>query len=237
MNKYNLDIIPLSNWLPAYKKPLVISGPCGAETEKQVLQTAEELAKLDRVTIFRSGVWKPRTRPNSFEGAGSKALPWLKKVKEQFGFLTTVEVATAEHVDEALRNGVDILWVGARTTVNPFSVQEIADSFKGIDVPVMVKNPLHPDLQLWIGALERINNAGIKKIIAIHRGFYSAQKTKYRNAPLWEIPIELQTIFVKGLDAINGTPVVDIKPVIKEFLTKGEIKQPEWSKELMKKYW
>ena len=195
MNKYNLNITSLSEWLPAYKKPLIISGPCGAETEKQVLRTAEELAKLDRVTIFRSGVWKPRTRPNSFEGAGSKALLWLKKVKEQFGFLTTVEVATAEHVNEALKNNVDILWVGARTTVNPFSVQEIADALQGIDIPVMVKNPVNADVQLWIGALERLNQAGIKKLIAVHRGFYTYDKGIYRNPPHWEIPIELKTFF------------------------------------------
>ena len=195
MNTYYLDIKPLNEWLPAFKKPLVISGPCGAETEKQVLSTAEGLAKLNKVTVFRAGIWKPRTRPNSFEGAGVIGLQWLKKVKEQFGFLTTVEVATAEHVNEALKNNVDILWIGARTTVNPFSVQEIADALAGIDIPVLVKNPVNADVQLWIGALERINQAGIKKIAAIHRGFYNYDKGIYRNPPHWEIPIELKTYF------------------------------------------
>ncbi|HEY6162981.1 MAG TPA: chorismate mutase [Bacteroidia bacterium] len=193
--KLELDILPLTGWLPSAKRPLVISGPCGAETEEQVMGTARELAKLGRVTIFRSGIWKPRTRPNSFEGVGSIGLTWLKKVKKEFGLLTTVEVANAQHVEEALEHGVDILWIGARTTVNPFSVQEIADALKGVDVPVMVKNPLNPDIQLWIGALERINQAGIKKLVAIHRGFYTGVKTQYRNQPQWEIPIELKSIF------------------------------------------
>jgi len=193
--KTELNITALDKWLPDHKRPVIISGPCGAETEKQLMQTAAGLAKLNRVTIFRSGIWKPRTRPNSFEGVGTIGLQWLKEVKNKYGFLTTVEVANAQHVEEALKNNVDILWVGARTTVNPFSVQEIADSLKGIDIPVMVKNPIHADLQLWIGALERINQAGIKKLIAIHRGFYTHDKAKYRNPPQWDLPIELKTHF------------------------------------------
>jgi chorismate mutase len=201
MNKLSLDILPLASWLPKAEKPLIISGPCGAETEDQVMSTARELAKLERVTVFRSGIWKPRTRPNSFEGVGSIGLTWLKKVQQEFGFLTTVEVANAQHVEEALKHGVDILWIGARTTVNPFSVQEIAEAIKGVDIPVMVKNPLNPDIQLWIGALERINQAGIKKLIAIHRGFNTGVKTQYRNQPQWEIPIELKTLF-------PGLPIV-----------------------------
>lgn len=190
-----LTISPLSDWLPNATKPIIISGPCGAESEEQILTTAREIAKLNRVTVFRAGIWKPRTRPNSFEGVGSIGLQWLKKVKQETGLLTTVEVANAQHVEEALKNNVDILWIGARTTVNPFSVQEIADALAGVDIPVMVKNPIHPDLQLWIGAIERINNAGITKIAAIHRGFHSSQKTQYRNAPMWEIPIELKSQF------------------------------------------
>jgi chorismate mutase len=190
----NLNITPLSEWLPGVKRPLIISGPCGAETEAQVMQTAKGLAASGRVTIFRAGVWKPRTRPNSFEGAGTKALPWLQRVKAETGLLTAVEVARAEHVEAALKHGIDILWIGARTTVNPFSVQEIAEALKGTQVPVMVKNPVHADIQLWIGALERVNLAGITKLIAIHRGFYTSDKSNYRNIPRWEIPIELQTL-------------------------------------------
>lgn len=195
MGSLNLDIIPLHEWLPVFRRPLIISGPCGAETEEQVMATARALAALDRVTIFRAGIWKPRTRPNSFEGVGSIGLQWLKRVKAETGLLTTVEVANAHHVEEALNNDVDILWIGARTTVNPFSVQEIADAIKGVDIPVMVKNPLHADIQLWIGALERVNNAGVKKLVAVHRGFFSSDKKKYRNAPLWEIPIELKALY------------------------------------------
>ena len=194
MNRLSLDIIPLEKWLPAHVRPVIISGPCGAETEEQVMNTARGLARLGRVSIFRSGIWKPRTRPNSFEGVGSIGLTWLKNVKKEFGLLTTVEVANTEHVEEALKNGVDILWIGARTTVNPFSVQEIADALKGVDIPVMVKNPLNPDIQLWIGALERINQSGIRKLAAIHRGFYTGVKTEYRNQPQWEIPIQLKSI-------------------------------------------
>ena len=194
MSILHLDILPIHQWLPSASRPLIISGPCGAETEEQVMATARGIASLGKVSIFRAGIWKPRTRPNSFEGVGSIGLKWLRRVKEETGLLTTVEVANALHVEEALNNKVDILWIGARTTVNPFSVQEIADALKGVDIPVMVKNPLHPDLQLWIGALERVNNAGIKKIIAVHRGFFSSSKKKYRNAPTWEIPIELKAI-------------------------------------------
>lgn len=190
----NLNITPLSEWMPGSKRPLIISGPCGAETREQVMQTARGLVSTGKVSIFRAGVWKPRTRPNSFEGAGAMALPWLKQVKEETGLLTAVEVARTEHVEEALKQGIDILWIGARTTVNPFSVQEIAEALKGCDVPVMIKNPVHADIQLWIGALERVNLAGITKLMAVHRGFYTSDKTNYRNIPRWEIPIELQTL-------------------------------------------
>ena len=173
------------------KRPLVIAGPCSAETEEQVMAAARALAKND-IKIFRAGVWKPRTKPGGFEGNGEKALPWLKRVKEETGMLLATEVATPKHVEASLNAGVDILWVGARTTANPFAVQELADSLKGVDVPVLVKNPVNPDLELWIGALERINQAGIERLGAIHRGFSSYDKKIYRNLPMWQIPIELR---------------------------------------------
>lgn len=186
---------PIESWLNPVSEPLIISGPCGAESLNQVMQTAEGLKATGKVSLFRSGIWKPRTRPNAFEGKGEEALGWLQEVKQHYGFKTTVEVANAQHVELALKYGVDVLWIGARTTVNPFSVQEIADALKGVEVPVMVKNPIHADLQLWIGAIERIYNSGTNKIAAIHRGFHFYGKTKYRNKPLWQVPIELRTLF------------------------------------------
>lgn len=191
--KLDLNIQPLSSWIKTGKEPLVIAGPCSAETEEQLVATAHLLAKTGRVTALRAGIWKPRTRPGEFEGIGSIGLQWLKRAKDETGLPTAVEVATAKHVDEALKAGVDILWVGARSTVNPFTVQEIADALKGVDVPVMVKNPVNPDLSLWIGALERINNAGITKLAAIHRGFSSHEKTAFRNEPMWDLAISLKT--------------------------------------------
>jgi chorismate mutase len=172
----------------------LISGPCSAETEEQLLATAHLLAKTGKVSVLRAGIWKPRTRPGEFEGIGSIGLTWLKRAKEETGLPTAVEVANAKHVEEALAAGVDILWVGARSTVNPFTVQEIADALKGVDIPVLVKNPVNPDIQLWIGALERINNAGITKLGAIHRGFSSFEKTAFRNEPMWELAIQLKTL-------------------------------------------
>lgn len=173
------------------KRPLVMAGPCSAETEEQVLETARQI-KAQGIKIFRAGIWKPRTRPNSFEGVGKEGLNWLKRVQQEVGMLTATEVANASHVFKALKYGVDILWVGARTTANPFAVQEIADALEGTDIPVLVKNPVNPDVELWIGALERINQAGIKKLAAIHRGFSAYDKSIYRNAPQWQIPIELR---------------------------------------------
>ena len=172
------------------KRPLVISGPCSAETEEQVMTTASALHKAG-VKIFRAGVWKPRTKPGGFEGLGVDAFPWLKRVKEELGMYVAVEVANAKHVKEALDHHVDIIWIGARTTANPFSVQEIADALEGTDIPVLIKNPVNPDVELWIGAIERIHKAGIRRIGAIHRGFSSADKKIYRNLPQWHIPIEL----------------------------------------------
>ncbi len=173
------------------KRPLVIAGPCSAETEEQVLSTAHQLANKG-VTLFRAGIWKPRTKPGGFEGVGVKGLTWLRKVREETGMYIATEVATARHTYEALKAGVDVLWIGARTTANPFAVQEIADALVGVDIPVLVKNPVNPDLELWIGALERIYNAGIHKLGAIHRGFSSYEKKIYRNEPQWHIPIELR---------------------------------------------
>lgn len=176
------------------KKPFIIAGPCSAESEEQVMTTAKALAKQD-VDLFRAGIWKPRTRPNSFEGVGVVGLKWLKKVKEETGLKTTTEVAKAGHVYECLKYGVDALWIGARTTVNPFAVQEIADALEGTDIPVMIKNPINPDLQLWIGGIERIYKAGIRRIAVIHRGFSAYGETKYRNIPRWQIPIELKRLY------------------------------------------
>ncbi len=175
----------------AQSRPLIIAGPCSAETEEQVLQTARALKK-NGIKIFRAGIWKPRTRPNAFEGVGSEGLKWLKTVKEETGMLTSTEVANVKHVYAALKNGIDIIWIGARTSANPFAVQDIADALRGVDIPVLVKNPVNPDAELWIGALERINNAGITKLGAIHRGFSTYDKTLFRNDPQWQITIELR---------------------------------------------
>ena len=184
-----LELHPLN--LPSDNvRPFVIAGPCSAETEEQVMTTAMQLAGKG-CHMFRAGVWKPRTKPGGFEGNGEKALPWMKQVKEDTGMLVATEVATPEHVELALKYGIDVLWIGARTSANPFAMQLLADSLKGVDVPVLVKNPVNPDLELWIGALERINGAGIKRLAAIHRGFSSYEKKLYRNAPMWQIPIEL----------------------------------------------
>ena len=185
-----LDLKPLDLHCDG-ERPFVIAGPCSAETEEQVMTTARQLASKG-CHIFRAGVWKPRTKPGGFEGNGEEALPWMKRVKEETGMAITTEVATPEHVELALKYGIDILWIGARTTANPFAMQAIADSIRGMDIPVFVKNPVNPDLELWIGAMERINQAGIKRIAAVHRGFSSYEKKIYRNQPMWQIPIELR---------------------------------------------
>ncbi|KAF0240417.1 MAG: chorismate [Chitinophagaceae bacterium] len=174
------------------KRPLIISGPCSAETEEQVMQTAIRLAATGKVDILRAGIWKPRTRPGSFEGVGTKGLPWLQQARKETGLPVAVEVATGKQVEDALHFGVDVLWIGARTTVNPFSVQDVADALKGVDVPVLIKNPINPDLELWIGAVERVAKAGIKNIGLIHRGFSSYGNTEYRNAPMWHLAIEMK---------------------------------------------
>lgn len=180
----NLPGVPMT-------RPLIISGPCSAETEEQVMATATLLASKG-IRIFRAGIWKPRTKPGGFEGVGVDGLPWLTRVKKELGMLITTEVATPRHVEAALEAEMDILWVGARTVANPFAMQELADSLQGLDIPVLVKNPVNPDLDLWVGGLERINGAGIKRIGVIHRGFSSYDKRLYRNIPMWHIPIELR---------------------------------------------
>jgi len=177
------------------QKPIIIAGPCSAETEEQVFETAKQLSLLQEVNLLRAGIWKPRTRPGNFEGVGEIGLKWLVDAGKKYKLSTTTEVATAKHVEQALKAGVDVLWIGARTTVNPFSVQDIADALKGTNIPVMIKNPINPDLQLWVGAIERIADAGINDISTIHRGFSSYEKTKFRNEPKWGIPIELMRIF------------------------------------------
>lgn len=200
-----MNIINICDWFEDFcPEPLIIAGPCSAETEQQVLNTAKKVNEIPNVKVFRSGIWKPRTRPGSFEGVGEKALNWLQKVKQKTDLKTTVEVATKEHIDICLKNrdAVDILWIGARTSSNPFSVQECANALKGVNIPVLIKNPINPDLNLWIGAIERFYKAGIKKLGAIHRGFYPFEKTELRNIPKWEIPIELKIKF-PNLPVIN----------------------------------
>lgn len=190
----SLELSPLS--LPGVeaRRPIVIAGPCSAETEEQVMDTARQLSAKG-IKIFRAGIWKPRTKPGGFEGVGEAGLPWLQRVQKELGMLVSTEVATPKHVEAALEHGVDILWIGARTVANPFAMQELADALRGHDVPVLVKNPVNPDLELWIGGLERLNGAGIKRLGVIHRGFSSYDKRIYRNLPMWHIPIELRRRF------------------------------------------
>ncbi|GHT68574.1 cytochrome c4 [Bacteroidia bacterium] len=189
-----LSLEPIPNHLENPRWPIQIAGPCSAESEEQMLVTAQQLSALNRVSYFRAGVWKPRTRPGAFEGVGEIGLKWLQMVKKETGLHTACEVATTEHVELALKYGVDLLWVGARTSVNPFSVQDIADALKGSNVNVLIKNPVNPDLQLWIGALERLNRAGITRLAVIHRGFSSFEKTPFRNAPMWNMAVELRAL-------------------------------------------
>ena len=178
-----------------YKKGLMIAGPCSVESELQLIHTATELAHTNKVDILRAGIWKPRTNPGSFEGIGTKGLSWLLKAKQLTGLKTAVEVATAKHVEDALSFDVDVLWIGARTTVNPFSVQQIADALKGTKQTVLIKNPVNPEIKLWIGAIERLQKNGIENIGLIHRGFTSYGNTEYRNVPMWQIPIEMKRLF------------------------------------------
>lgn len=191
-----LEPLAFSRWGLGLERPLLIAGPCSAESREQVLATAAGIVEhVPQVKVFRAGVWKPRTRPGGFEGAGAVALPWLAEVKERSGLLTLTEVATPGHVEAALKGGVDMLWIGARTTPNPFSVQAIADALRGTEVPVFVKNPVNPDLPLWIGALERMFAAGLTRVAAIHRGFHWFGHSPYRNHPMWELPVRLKAAF------------------------------------------
>ena len=192
-----------------FTKPLIIAGPCSAESQEQLLTTAQGLE--GKATVFRAGVWKPRTRPNSFEGVGEKALEWLKVIKQKTSLKVATEVANAQHVEACLKADIDVLWLGARTTVNPFYVQEIAESLRGVDINVMVKNPLHPELSLWMGAIERLNQVGVTQLSAIHRGFFTLEKSAFRNEPKWEIPIKLKRLIpdlpiICDPSHISGTP-------------------------------
>jgi len=191
--KLQLNIKDKSEWL-SKKTPTIIAGPCSVESEQQVLDSAKAITESGKVSILRGGIWKPRTRPNSFEGVGEEGLKWLKQAGQAVNLPVATEVANAEHVEACLKNDIDMLWIGARTTVNPFSVQEIANALKGVDIPVFIKNPINPDINLWIGALERINASGINKLAAIHRGFSSFEKSSYRNTPMWELPVELKLL-------------------------------------------
>jgi chorismate mutase len=187
------DIAPLNSWSGTDKHPFVIAGPCSAETEEQVFKTIRAItSNTNKVNMLRAGIWKPRTRPNTFEGVGPVGLPWVINAGKEVGLPVCVEVANPLHVELCLKMGIEVLWIGARTTVSPFIIQEIAESLKGVDIPVMIKNPVNPDLDLWLGAVERLNNVGIKKLAVIHRGFSAYEKTIYRNPPMWEIPIELR---------------------------------------------
>lgn len=196
MTATKLDLIPAEKWglFPDMTKPVVIAGPCSAESEQQIFETARGL-KAVGIGILRAGIWKPRTRPNCFEGVGAEGLIWMKRVQRELGMKISTEVANVKHVYEALKAGMDMLWVGARTSANPFAMQEIADALKGTDIPVLVKNPVNPDVELWIGALERLNMAGLKKIGVIHRGFSAYSKSRYRNVPQWQLPIEIKRRF------------------------------------------
>ena len=187
----DLQLTPLALHGTPDTRPLIIAGPCSAETEEQVLTTALQLAGSG-VRIFRAGIWKPRTRPGCFEGIGALALPWMQRVKAETGMLVTTEVATPDHVEAALAAGIDILWIGARTTASPFAMQDLADCLRGTDIPILVKNPVNPDIELWVGALQRLNRAGLTRLAAIHRGFSSVDQRLYRNAPMWHMPIELK---------------------------------------------
>jgi chorismate mutase len=217
----DIHITPSHAWLERGGQPLIIAGPCSAESESQVMEVAASLASDQRVQLLRAGVWKPRTRPNSFEGRGSEALVWLSKAQEAFGKPFVIEVANAEHVKLALDAGMRYLWIGARTTVNPFSVQEIADALRGTDVPVFVKNPLNPDLELWIGAIERLSKAGVHKLVAVHRGFSTYGDHHFRNTPKWEIPIELKTKLPHLEILVDPSHIAGSRPLVREVAQRG----------------
>ncbi|MDR4988067.1 MAG: chorismate mutase [Bacteroidales bacterium] len=195
------DIIPVDQWLTLYEGLLIIAGPCSVESRQQLELTARGLADTKKISVFRAGIWKPRSRPGRFEGVGAEAFSWLTDIREETGMPVAVEVARPNHVELCLKHGIDIIWLGARTSVNPFLVQEIANACRGTNIPVMIKNPISPDLRLWVGAIERMAQSGIKKLIAIHRGFQSHPKSMYRNRPHWDIPAALKK-------EIPGIPIV-----------------------------
>jgi chorismate mutase len=203
------------------KRPLIISGPCSAETEEQVVETVQRIAATGKVDMIRAGIWKPRTRPGSFEGIGVKGLPWLLRAKKLTGLPTMVEVATGKQVDDAINFEVDVLWIGARTTVNPFSVQEVADALRGTDVPVLIKNPINPDLELWTGAVERVAKSGVKQIGLIHRGFSSYGNTEYRNAPMWHLAIEMKRRYPELLFINDPSHICGRREILHEVAQKA----------------
>ena len=211
-----LELVSLYEWgMFTEPRPSVVAGPCSAETEEQVMETAKGLKELG-INVFRAGIWKPRTHPGSFEGIGAPGLKWMQRVKKEYGLKISTEVASEKHVFECLKYGVDLVWIGARTTANPFLVQEIADALKDTDIPVLVKNPVNPDLDLWIGALERLNNAGIKKLGVIHRGFSTIDKIKYRNDPQWQMAIELRSRYPELPFFVDPSHMGGHKDYIKE---------------------
>ncbi|MBK7945839.1 MAG: bifunctional 3-deoxy-7-phosphoheptulonate synthase/chorismate mutase type II [Flavobacteriales bacterium] len=201
MQSAELAPLPFDSWGLGLKRPLLVAGPCSAESEDQVMAAAHGIKADGRAQVFRAGLWKPRTRPGQFEGVGDAGLAWLQRVKHETGLLVTTEVATPAHAEACLAAGIDMLWIGARTTPNPFSVQAIADALQGSDVPVLVKNPINPDLHLWTGALERLHRAGLRRLAAVHRGFSWFERTPYRNSPMWEFPIRLKAAH-PGLEMI-----------------------------------
>ena len=216
MSDKKLDLVPLYGWgMFTEPRPSVVAGPCSAETEEQVMETAKGLKELG-INVFRAGIWKPRTHPGSFEGVGSEGLRWMQKAKKEYGLKISTEVASEKHVFECLKFGVDLVWLGARTTANPFLVQEIADALKDTDIPVLVKNPVNPDLDLWIGALERLNRAGIKKLGVIHRGFSTFDKIKYRNDPQWQVAVELRSRYPELPFFVDPSHMAGSKDYIRE---------------------
>lgn len=222
MANVELDLIPAKEWgiFDEDQRVAVIAGPCSAESEEQMFETAKQLKALG-VNIFRAGIWKPRTRPGCFEGIGSEGLVWMRRIQKELGMKITTEVANTKHVYEALKAGVDMLWIGARTSANPFAMQELADALKGVDIPVLVKNPVNPDVDLWIGALERLNLAGIKKLGVIHRGFSTYGKSKYRNQPQWELPVELRRRFPEMMIIVDPSHMAGKRELIPELSQKA----------------
>ena len=217
MTATKLDLTAPEKWglFSNTQKPIVIAGPCSAESEEQIFETAKAL-KAAGVEVLRAGIWKPRTRPNCFEGVGAEGLEWMQRVQKELGMKVATEVANVKHVYQSLKAGVDMLWIGARTSANPFAMQEIADALKGIDIPVLVKNPVNPDVELWIGALERLNMAGLKKIGVIHRGFSVYGNSKYRNAPQWQIAIEVKRRFPEMLMICDPSHIAGKREYIQE---------------------